>query len=210
MAEDKALGLHQRIPLDILCEAFKAELNGEQDLERLSELINTEYAGANRQKKGFHQVKTTLANNPVLELCRNRVGETLAALKSEGDKNIILSALITARYPFCFDLFSMLAKQFRLQDYVNSDLMLRMLSDKYGANKSVNNVQINTVAQMLEAKLISRVKVGVYEFGEPQKVMHKVSADAWKEAYYANVPLANREDDTALMYEPFFRYLVWE
>ena len=53
MAEDKALGLHQRIPMDILLEAFKAELNDDQDLERLSQLINTEYAGENRQKKRF-------------------------------------------------------------------------------------------------------------------------------------------------------------
>ena len=73
MAEnEKSLGLHQRIPMDILLEALRAELNDEQDLERLSQLINTEYAGENRQKKGFKQVKTTLAGNP-LEIGRAHV-----------------------------------------------------------------------------------------------------------------------------------------
>ena len=70
MAEtDKALGLHQRIPMDILLEAFKAELKDDLDLERISELINTEYAGECRQKKGFNQVKTALAENALVVCC---------------------------------------------------------------------------------------------------------------------------------------------
>ena len=106
MAEtDKSLGLHQRIPMDILLEAFKAEITEEQDLERLSELINTEYAGENRQKKGFRQVKTTLADNRLVELSKARKDEVMVALKSAADKNLILSAVIVARYPFCYDLF---------------------------------------------------------------------------------------------------------
>lgn len=208
MAEvEKSLGLHQRIPMDILLEAFRAELNDEQDLERLSQLINTEYAGENRQKKGFRQVKTTLADNPIVTLCKDRRDEVLAALKSEPDRNLILSALIVARYPFCYDLFCLLAKQFRLQDYINTDLILRMLGTKYGANKSVYNVQINTVAQMLEAKLLNRVKVGVYEFADAQKPVHKVTLDAWKESYFVNEPLANREDEESVLFEPYFKYL---
>lgn len=208
MAEvEKSLGLHQRIPMDILLEAFRAELNDEQDLERLSQLINTEYAGENRQKKGFRQVKTTLSDNPIVAMCRERKDEVIAALKSEPDRNLILSALVVARYPFCYDLFCLLAKQFRLQDYINTDLILRMLGTKYGANKSVYNVQINAVAQMLEAKLINRVKVGVYEFAEAKKPVHKVSLDVWKESYFVNEPLANREDEESLLYEPFFKYV---
>ena len=70
-------------------------------------------------------------------------------------------------------------------------------------------MQINAVAQMLEAGLISRVKVGVYESPGPQKVCSKVSADVWMECFFVNEPLANREDTDALMYEPFFRYLEW-
>ena len=71
MAEnEKSLGLHQRIPMDILLEALKAELNGEQDMERLSQLVNTEYVGENRRYKGFRQVKTTLAGNPLVEFAK--------------------------------------------------------------------------------------------------------------------------------------------
>lgn len=208
MAEaDKSLGLHQRIPLDILNEAFKAELNGKMDLKRLSELVNTEYAGENRRKKGFRQVKTTLADNPLVEYCRGRKDEVLTALKSVSDRNLILSAVITARYQFVYDLFSALAKQFRLQDKINTDLILRMMGSKYGANKSVYNVQINAVAQMLEARLITRTKVGVYEFAEAQKPAYEVTRGIWTESYFINEPLVSRDDAEGVMFEPYFRYL---
>ena len=140
-------------------------------------------------------------------MCKERKDEVLAAVKSEPDRNLILSALIVARYPFCYDLFCLLAKQFRLQDCINTDLILRMVGAKYGANKSVYNVQINAVAQMLEAKLLNRVKVGVYEFAEAQKPAHKVTFDVWRESYYVNEPLANREDEESLLYEPYFKYV---
>lgn len=193
--------------MDILLEAFKAEICGEQDLERLSELINTEYAGENRQKKGFRQVKTTLAGNPIVEISKSRKDEVLAALKSSADRNLILSAVIAARYQICYDIFNLLSKQFRLQDEINTDLILRMLGSKYGANKSVYNVQINTVAQMLEASLIKRVKIGVYEFGEPQKPLHPITIDLWRESYFVNEPLANKEDTESILFEPYFRYI---
>ena len=80
MAEiDKSLGLHQRIPLDILLEGLKAELNDAQDFDRLAELISTEYAGENRQKKGVRQVKSTLVGNPLVEFCKENKesGQTL-------------------------------------------------------------------------------------------------------------------------------------
>lgn len=208
MAEtDKALGLHQRIPMDILLEAFKAELKDDLDLERISELINTEYAGENRQKKGFNQVKTTLTDNALVVYCKGRKDEVISALQSPADRNLILSAVIAARYPFCYDLFCVLAKQFRLQDEVNKNLILRMIAAKYGANKSVYNVQINAVAQMLEACLITRAKVGVYMFAQPQKPAHSITYDVWRESYFINERLVNKEDAESVMFEPYFRYL---
>ncbi len=211
MAEtDKALGLHQRIPMDILLEAFKAELKDDLDLERISELINTEYAGENRQKKGFNQVKTTLTDNALVVYCKGRKDEVISALQSPADRNLILSAVIAARYPFYYDLFCVLAKQFRLQDEVNKNLILRMIAAKYGANKSVYNVQINAVAQMLEACLITRAKVGVYMFAQPQKPAHSITYDVWRESYFINERLVNKEDAESVMFEPYFRYLKYE
>lgn len=58
MAEkEKSLGLHQRIPMDILLEALRAELNDEQDLERLSQLINTEYAGRTDRRRDSSKLR---------------------------------------------------------------------------------------------------------------------------------------------------------
>ena len=206
---EKSLGLHQRIPMDILLEAFRAELNDEQDLERLSQLVNTEYAGENRQKKGFRQVKTTLAGNMLVPLAKEHKAEVLTALKSVPDRNLILSALMVARYPVCYDTYCLMAKQFRLQDEINRDLIVRMLGAKYGANKSVQNVQINVVAQMLECELIQRSKVGVYAYAEPQKPVHPITLRLWQESYFINEPLANREDTESVMFEPYFRYIQY-
>ena len=211
MAEnEKSLGLHQRIPMDILLEAFRAELNGEQDLERLSQLVNTEYVGENRQKKGFRQVKTTLSGNPIMSFAQEHKDEVLAALKSAPDRNLILSALMVARYPVCYNTYCLMAKQFRLQDEINRDLIVRMLGTKYGANKSVQNVQINVTAQMLECELIKREKMGVYAYAEPQKPVHPITLKIWQESYFLNEPLANREDTESVMFEPFFRYIRYE
>lgn len=204
---EKSLGLHQRIPMDILLEALRAELNDEQDMERLSQLVNTEYAGENRQKKGFRQVKTTLAGNPLVSFAKERKEAVLAALKSAPDRNLILSALMVARYPVCYDTYCLMAKQFRLQDEISRDLIIRMLGTKYGANKSVQNVQINVVAQMLECELVKRDKVGVYAYAEPQKPLHPVTYELWRESYFVNEPLANREEEESLMFEPYFRYI---
>ncbi len=211
MAEnEKSLGLHQRIPMDILLEALRAELNDEQDLERLSQLINTEYAGENRQKKGFRQVKTTLAGNPLVSFAKEHKDEVLAALKSEPDRNLILSAVMVGRYPVCYDTYCLMAKQFRLQDEISRDLIIRMLGTKYGANKSVQNVQINVTAQMLECELIKRDKMGVYTYAEPQKPIHPITLKMWQESYFVNEPLANREDTDSVLFEPFFRYIKFE
>ena len=207
MTDNKSLGLHQRIPLDILLQAIQAVLEDKLDEERLVELIATEYAGENRQRKGVHQIRTTIINNPILEYCKEHKVEVLSAIKSESDRNLILSAVIVARYPFCFDLFGILANQFRLQDEINTDLILRLLGAKYGANKSVYNVQINAVAQMLEAGLIQRKTVGVYTFPGALKANHKITYEIWKESYYINVPLANRDDSECIFFEPYFRYI---
>ncbi len=205
---EKSLGLHQRIPMDILLEAFRAELNDERDMERLSQLINTEYAGENRQKKGLHQVKTTLIGNPLVAFAKEHKDEVLSALKLVPDRNLILSAILVARYPICYDLFCILAKQFRLQDEINTDLILRLLGSKYGANKSVYNVQINAVAQMLECGLITRVRTGVYAYAEPQKPVYPITMRIWQEGYFLNEPLVNREDAEGLLFEPYFRYIA--
>ena len=90
---EKSLGLHQRIPLDILLEALRAEINGELDSERVTELISTEYAGENRQKKGVRQVKSTLVGNPLVEFCKENKEAVLEALKCTADRNLILSAI---------------------------------------------------------------------------------------------------------------------
>jgi len=60
---------------------------------------------------------------------------------------------------------------------------------------------------MLEAGLITRAKVGVYEFADAQRPVNDVTRDVWTESYFVNEKLANREDVEGVMFEPYFRYL---
>jgi hypothetical protein len=54
-------------------------LNDEQDLERLSQLSNTEYAGGEPTEEGFPSgVKTTLAGNPLVTFAKEHKKEVLA------------------------------------------------------------------------------------------------------------------------------------
>ncbi|MCD8293680.1 MAG: hypothetical protein LUE27_00325 [Clostridia bacterium] len=208
MAEiERTLGLHQRIPIDILAEYVREDLSGDPNPERLAQLISTEYVGENRQKKGVHQIKTTINMNPVMDFCREHKEDVLTAFRTSNDENLILAAIIAGRYKFCYEAYCAMSKLFRIQDTVTSALLLRTMAAKYGANKSIVNVQINTLAQMLQTGLIVRIKPGVYKAASPIVSRHKITGEIWKECFYANNPLASRDDFDSFQFEPFFRYI---
>lgn len=205
MAE-KTLSLQQRMPLDILQVALEQELQGINDDSRIEELLRTEYQGENRLKKASRQIRTTIKMNPMHDYLIEHSEEVLAALKVKADRNLILSAIVAARYPFCFDVLVAMGKQFRLQDVVSSDVLKRLIGAKYGANKSCENTLYCAVPQMVEAQLFSRPIAGEYAYAEPQAPTHKITWELWKESYYANEPLTSRDDD-GYLFHPYFRFI---
>lgn len=91
----KTLGIQQRIPLDILLIALQEELTEGINEVRLKELLQSEYKGSNRIKKSINQIKSVVSkNNPLMLLLHDNKEETLLALESKTDKNLILTALI--------------------------------------------------------------------------------------------------------------------
>lgn len=205
MAE-KTLSLQQRMPLDILQVALEQELQGIDDDNRIEELLRTEYQGENRLKKAFRQVRTTVKMNPMHDYLMEHSEEILSALKVKADRNLILSAVISAKYRFCYDLLVIMGKQLRLQDVVSSDVLKRLVGVKYGANKSCDNTIYYAVPQMLEAQLFTRPVAGEYAYTEPQSPVHKITWELWKESYYVNEPLTSREGDD-YMFHPYFRFI---
>ena len=49
---------------------------------------------------------------------------------------------------------------------------------------------LTQLREMITAALRSQTNIGV-----------------WRESYYVNEPLANREDEESLLYEPYFKYV---
>jgi hypothetical protein len=205
----KTLGIQQRIPLDILFTALQDELQGGLDEVRLKELLQSEYRGSNRVNKSFNQIKSVVSSkNPLMNLINEHKEETLLALQSNSDKNLILTALISSRYAFSYDLLVIFGKQLRIQDEVGKTLLTNLIGANYGFNKSCENSTYCVIPQFIEAELISRSKNATYIMQEPQAIHHAITWEIWKECFFINEPLYNREETENLSFEPFFRFVV--
>lgn len=204
----KTLGIQQRIPLDILLIALQDELKNGIDEVRLKELLQSEYKGSNRINKSVNQIKSVVSSkNPLMLLLNENREETLLALQSKTDKNLILTALICSRYSFCYDLLVIIGKQFRLQDEIGKTLLTNLIGSKYGFNKSCENSTYCAIPQFIEAEIISRSKTATYEMLAPQKISNEITWQIWKECFFINEPLYNREETESLSFEPFFKFV---
>jgi|GEM_PF-460498 hypothetical protein len=210
MNDNKSLGIQQRIPLDVLCEALKMELSDGFDEVLLGELLKTEYNGENRIRKSIYQIHSAVCSTALTPLLREHASDVLTALNSAADRHLILMAVIHARYSFCYDVASLIASQLRLQDTISSELLNRLIGQKYGMNKSTENSRNCAVPQLIEAKMMSRVKTGLYASTEPQEPRFDISRAIWKESFFINNPLYNRLDSETMLFEPYFRYIKSE
>jgi len=120
---------------------------------------------------------------------------------------LILTAVICGRYHFAYQLAKIFAKQFRQQDVISTKLLHSLVADIYGMNVSTKNTLNSVVPQMIEAGIIKRDKPGQFEPTEAIAPNHQVTIDLWKEAFFANEPLCDRDDEESYIFEPFFRYI---
>lgn len=206
MSTEATLGMNKRVPLETLQLAVEQELSGIDDFDRIDETIRAQFQGEARAVKGLKQVRSTVRNSPIHNFLMEHKDELLAAMKNKSDRNLILTAITSARFSFFYDVLSILGKQFRIQDDVNSDLLKRLIAVKYGSNKSVENKMYIAIPQMVEAELFARIKPGLYEFTEPQRPAHAITLAIWKESYYVNEPLVSREDEE-YVFHPYFRFI---
>ena len=207
METTNKLGIQQRIPLHILDIALSDFLHDRFDENYIKELLQSEYAGKNRVNKALGQIKSVITKNQLTPFLINNKQSLLIALNNKTDKNIILTALICGRYPFCYNVLITMGKLFRVQDTVSSDLIQRQIGQKYGNNKSCLNSLYCAIPQMIDTNMFARPKPSAYEISEPQMITHKVTWKIWKECFYVNNPIYNRDDTESLSFEPFFRFI---
>lgn len=204
---NKNLGIQQRIPLSVLGVAFDDYLSGGIDRDRLVEKLRLIYSGENRLAKSRQQICACILRSPLTQWIEGHSAELVPAMQSVSDRAIILSALIFARYSFCYDVAVIFARQFRKQDSVTSELIDNLIGQKYGYNVSTRNSRNCAVPQMIEAGLVRRPKLTLFEMADLLEYRFPVTLEMWKECYFINEPLACRTDAPDLMFEPFFRYL---
>lgn len=208
MIQNKTLGIQQRIPLYVLGEALKEYLaTGAVDEQHIKEMLQADYAGENRIKKSLNQIASVIDRTALTPFINEHKDEIAAAMASTTDRPLILIALICGRYPFCYHVAKVFAKQFRQQDTISAQLLDKLIAETYGYNKSTQNSRNCAVPQMLEAGLIKRDKPALFEPTEAIAPNHQVTIDLWKEAFFANEPLCDREDEESYIFEPFFRYI---
>lgn len=206
---EATLGMNKRMPLDILYLAVEQELRGIDDYDKIDETIRAQFQGENRAINTLKQIRSTVRNSPIHDFLIEHKDELLLAMKNKTDRNLILTAITSARFSFFYHVLGILGKQFRIQDDVSIDLLKRLVAVKYGSNKSVENKLYIALPQMVEACLFSRPKVGLYVFSEPLPAEHKITFALWKECYFANEPLANRESEDYI-FHPYFRFIKYD
>lgn len=209
MEENKyKIGFNQRLPLDVTADALRMCLEDCWDDQCLWETLHTEYKGENRIKKAIAELKTTVMRSVMMPMLKENKDAVLTALKNKDDRNIILTAIVNARSPFCYDVTNALASQFRLQDEINTDLLTRLVGKKYGYNKSILNTLYRVIPQLIEGGLLVRPKTGLFHSAPTIHVTYDITKSIWRESFFVNNPLWNRENTEDLIFEPYFRFLA--
>lgn len=159
------IGISQRIPLSLLEMALHAVLSREYSRQYFAELAAMEYNGANRIQKSVTVISKLTDKNPLINFLREYREEVIEAMRYQCDRGIILSAMLIASYEFVYDLMCLYGKYFHVQDQVPTSLIAGKLSHKYGSNRSLPNAMNSAVPMLLEAGLLKRPSIGIYEIG---------------------------------------------
>lgn len=199
------IGINQRIPIEILEMALTSVLNGTYTDSYASELAMAEFHGPNRIKKSTIIISKIITKNPFLDFLIQHKEDIMSALRYKADKALILIALVNTVYPFGYDVTALLGKYFHVQNQVSMDLITAKTSAKYGSNRSLVNGLYCILPMMIDAGLLSRPKVGVYEICK-LKPRTEIAIVLYKKSYLQNNPYLSEDCD----YEndPYFEYIV--
>lgn len=202
------VSIKQRIPLDILCLSLQEYLTeGKVNEPLLIANLQSAFAGPSGVNRARIEIKAVIANPAVADFLSTRKVEILDALKRSTDAKAIAFSLINSHFLFCYHVASLLAKHFRLETELSKDAIMKLISKKFQMNVTGEKALKIALQHMLDTCIISRPRIGLYSFGTPLKVYHKVTTDLWKECYYINNPLISRTDTESLLFDPYFNFI---
>lgn len=166
---NKAIGINQRIPLQILEMALRSHLNGEYDEEYILEQLKLDFDGENRIRKALDIVNKVVRNNPIISEVKIEKDRVLLALRRKNDRNLILTSLSCTAFPFFYEVLKEFARFLKVQEIVNTDLIKKTMASQYGSNRSMENGLYCVIPMLLEANIIERPKQGIYSKSPAQE-----------------------------------------
>lgn len=158
----QSIHINQRIPLDALYVALDGYLKDAYDEGYILEQLRMDFSGENRLKKSIGIINRIILKNPLNDFMLAHKLEILNACKRQGDRNLILIALLTSAFPFAFEVLQTFGKYLSVQEVVNTETILKSLSNVYGGNRATSNGLYSVIPMLVEANIITRKKPGIY------------------------------------------------
>ncbi|HMP32149.1 MAG TPA: hypothetical protein PKD85_21260, partial [Saprospiraceae bacterium] len=117
----------------------------------------------------------------------------------------IIIALLNSSFAFSFDTLQLLGRYLAVQDLVNSEVIKKSISNKYGGNRATENALYSVIPMFIESGLIQRPSLGVYQINPAFKISHPISEQIFIESYKSNNSLVSIQEYQ--LRDPYFVFL---
>jgi hypothetical protein len=201
----KSIDINQRIPLDTLYAILESYLNGTYSEDYILEQLRLEFKGENRLKKSLRIVNKIILRNPLIESIEENKDQIKQAIKKKYDRNLILIALLNSSFAFSFDTLQFLGKYLSVQELVNRETIKKSLANIYGGNRATENAIDSVIPMFIEAGLIKRPTLGVYQRNSDFQITSTVSKKIFIESFKTNNTLDGIQEYQ--LRDPYFLFI---
>lgn len=203
--KNKSIDINQRIPLNTLYIGLSSLLDENYDENYILEQLRLEFKGENRLKKSVRIVNKIITRNPLVDFLTENKEQIKQALKIKQDRNVILVALLNSTFIFSFDTLQFLGKFFSVQELVNRQVIKKSLASVYGGNRATDNAIDSVIPMFIEADLIYRPALGVYQ----RNIDLQVTSSITKEIFIASFKSIKALDsmEAYQLRDPYFLFI---
>lgn len=201
----KSIDINQRIPLDTLYAALESYLNGTYSEDYILEQLRLEFKGENRLKKSLRIVNKIILRSPLTAFIEENKEQLKQAIKKKYDRNIILIALLNSSFTFSFDTLQFLGKYLTVQDLVNRETIKKSLASAYGGNRATENAIDSVIPMYIEAGLIKRPTLGVYQRNADFQISSTISKQMFIGSFKTNNTLDGIQEYQ--LRDPYFLFI---
>ncbi|MCC5935592.1 MAG: hypothetical protein JJU35_15195 [Balneolales bacterium] len=200
-----AIGINQRIPLDTLHTGLISHLENRYSDEYIVEQLRLSFKGENRLKKAKQIVSRIIRQSEVTPFVEANSAEITQAIKNKQDRSLILIALLNGAYPFSFTTLQTLGKYLSVQELINRQSINKSLAAIYGGNRATANALDSVLPMFIEAGLIRRKKIAVFEHNKQFQPGTAIATQAFIQSFKANT--AYQTLQSYQLSDPYFLFL---